>query len=345
MGPRPFDRGNFRGRLQYRFRVRPLQWGRDLSIAETSGRPVSLATWRLTSPYRDLLEAAAARWGGEVRRWEDAPGAGEQWDLVTEASELDVLVPPQDVSASQFHELWRAGGIARRCDGETELLSGGPCQCDPDHPDCDVSTHLFVLLPELPDLGVWRLRTTGWAAAQELPWATDLLLRLAGPGGLASGRLAIETRTRRHEGLTRHFAVPVLRAAGSLAEALGERTPPLGGGQVPELPTPVADPGATGSADAPGDAVPAGDPRPAGDLARVQAPAAAPVPGSGSSTPDELQPATEDQWERALRVYRSRPLVLHRVRELHPDDPPASAEAVTRGQMARLLLRGGGEAR
>ncbi len=265
-------------------RTRPRELGR-LRLGDRdplSGRPMALATWRLTSPYRDLLEAAAELWGGEVRTWQDAPGAGEQWDLVTQAPELEVLVPPQDVSASQFHELWRAGGIVRRCDGETELLSGGPCQCDPDRPDCDVSTHLVVLLPELPDLGVWRLRTTGWAAAQELPWATELLLRLAPPGGLARGRLAIETRTRRQDGRTRHFAVPVLRAAGSLAEALREQRSRLEGPEVPELPAPVADPGGTGSAALLGDAAPAGDARPA-EVGAHRPSAGAPVPGPGGS--------------------------------------------------------------
>lgn len=342
-------------------RTRPRELGR-LRFGDrdpVSGRPVALATWRLTSPYRDLLEAAASLWGGEVRAWEDAPTSGEQWDLVTEASELEVLVPPQDIAAAQAYELWRAGGVVRRCDGETELLSGGPCECDPARRDCDVSTHLLLVLPQLPDLGVWRLRTTGWAAAQELPWAVELLLRLAGPAALARGRLAIETRTRKVEGQTRHFAVPVLRAVGSLAEALAV----LEGASAHASLAPVADPGVTGSAALLGDAAPAGERRPVGG-AGPALPAGAPVPepgegdgaegrpaddarpaepaGEGSAPPlSSEERATAEQWERALRHYGSRARVLRRVCELHPDEAPATAGDITRAQMARLLLRAG----
>ena len=197
-----------------------LRAGEQQEITTKGGKtktvPARLETWRFTTPFRNLAEAAAKLHGGEVRQWEHAPTQSVQWEVITETSELEVLVPPQDVDTT--YELWSGGGRKRLCDGITEQLSDGPCLCDPVERECKPRTQLVVVLPQIPDLGQWRLVTQSVFAAMELP-ATMMLLRGVHERAVfAHATLAIDQRTSKTDG-TRHFAVPVLRLDYSLAEA------------------------------------------------------------------------------------------------------------------------------
>ena len=186
------------------------------------GQPQRLSSFRLTSADRTLLQAAAVRYGGEVRAW------GEQFELYTEAAELPCMVTPQEVS--QWYELWSGGGCQRRCDGQENVLTGDPCACDPDQRECKLVTRLSVMLHELPGVGVWRLETHGYHAATELPASAEVLIRLAQRGQYAPAALAIEQRVVKRDGQTKKFPVPVLRIAvplgtlmtGEMMEALPE---------------------------------------------------------------------------------------------------------------------------
>jgi hypothetical protein len=152
-------------------------------------------------------------------------------------------VPAQDLEASQWYTLYSGGGILRRCDGTTEFESDGPCIClteiegtDKER-QCSVTTHLLVVLPQLPDIGVWRLTTHGWNAASELANTVDVLQQFVARGKMPEAVIAIESRTSKREGTTRNFIVPVLRIPRSLQE-LG-----AGMGQGPaELPGQPFDP-------------------------------------------------------------------------------------------------------
>lgn len=181
------------------------------------GQPQRLAEFRLTSPDRKLLEAAAARYGGEVRPWQGNPG---QFELYTQVSELPCMLPAQEVS--QWYELWNAGGCARRCDGQTVTLSVNgnvdtqECVCDPDQRECKLVTRLSVILQELPGVGVWRLETHGYYAATELPAAAEILVGLARRGAFPPAFLAIEERVVKRDGATKKFPVPVIRIAQPL---------------------------------------------------------------------------------------------------------------------------------
>jgi hypothetical protein len=204
-----------------RVRPRHREIGRLRLGARTGprGAPTALETWRLTSSHLEPIRVAAELWGGEVAEHDGV------YDLTTEVSSLPVLIPDQDVAASQWLEEWSAGGLVRRCDGVTELLSGEPCLAETDQPcACQPTTHLLVVLPDLPDLGVWRLTTRGWAAASELPTSVELVRQIS-RGGLPRAELAIEHRSRRTGGQTHAFVVPVLRVPVSLSElaAAGER--------------------------------------------------------------------------------------------------------------------------
>jgi hypothetical protein len=90
--------------------------------------------------------------------------------------------------------------------------------CDPADRECKLTTHILVVLPDLPDVGVWRLRTGSWYAASELPGTLDLLLQTGVP--LPPAVLAIDQRTVKRDGQTHRFNVPVLRIDRTITELL-----------------------------------------------------------------------------------------------------------------------------
>jgi hypothetical protein len=185
----------------------------------SKGQPQRLSTWRLTSASKELLDSAAAIYGGTVGEWTDAPDSG-YYELTTETAVLDVMVPPGD-AYSQYYELWSGGGCKRRCDGVTELLTDSPCKCDADERECKITTRINVMLPRVAGLGVWRLESHGYYAGAELPNQLDLLQQVSG-GRLVAGALRIEQRSAKKDGTTKRFPVPVLDLPGiTLASMLG----------------------------------------------------------------------------------------------------------------------------
>ena len=188
--------------------------GHQVPTERGKTRPEKLATFRLTSQDRGRIDAAAALWGGTSQQW-DAP-SGRQWEVVTEATSLDVIVPPAAMAFSQYYEQWSAGGCVRRCDGVTESISDGPCLCDPDARECDIHSRLSVMLRDLPGLGVWRIDTSGYYAAVELGAAVEIVLAAAGAGALLPARLRLEQRMVKRRDpasgkvTTLRFGVPVL---------------------------------------------------------------------------------------------------------------------------------------
>ena len=215
---------------------------------KTSGksRPEKLETFRLTSPARDLLDAAAEIYGGDVRPW--VSPAGAEWELVTKADVLDIVIPPGQ-AMSQWWEMWSGGGCVRRCDGVTNVLADEPCACPSDPLErrtmagkgdaCKPTTRLNVILPALPDIGVWRLESHGYYAAVELAGTAEFLERATASGKLLPARLRLDQREQKRPGEpTRRFAVPVIElpqtrmaefmglAAGSVPVALAAGAPP-----------------------------------------------------------------------------------------------------------------------
>jgi hypothetical protein len=199
--------------------------GQQVATSGGKKRPAKLTTFRLTSTDEKRVFQAARLYGGTPAEWE-AP-AGRQWEVVTEASELNVIVPPSDMAFSQWYELWSGGGCQRRCDGRTESISDGPCLCDPDKRECAIHTRLSVMLRDLPGLGVWRIDTSGWYAALELQGSVEVVQMAAGQGQMLPARLRLEQRMVKRPGQsTRRFAVPVLDVEVSPAQLLsGQQTP------------------------------------------------------------------------------------------------------------------------
>lgn len=175
------------------------------------GAPQKLDRFRLTSSDRTLIEQAASLYGGSPQHWDGAP-IGDQWEVITDAQEMTVIVPPGPFVLTQFFETWSGGGCVRRCDGETEMISGDPCHCaQEDQQTCKPTTRLSVMLAELPGIGVWRLESHGFYAATELAGTVDVLQAAAGHGQLLPAVLRLEQRQVKKPGeATRNFVVPVL---------------------------------------------------------------------------------------------------------------------------------------
>lgn len=185
---------------------RMVQVGRIRLGTKDGNRPVRLGTWRLTSRDKVRLDAAAAVFGGEVKPWEARQG---EFELITDVADLPIMLLPGQ-TLSQWMELWSGGGCKRRCDGDTETLSDGPCLCDADKPECKPHTRLNVMLPDVPGLGMWRLDSTGWNAARELAGTAEFLEQATARGVLLPARLRIDQRTELRDGQTKKYPVPVL---------------------------------------------------------------------------------------------------------------------------------------
>lgn len=196
---------------------------------DTSGpkpRPVKSTTWIVTSHSEDYVRAAAALWGGEPEKWQPLGAGAAQWRVTTECSAIDAIMPPGD-PLSQHLELWSKGGCARRCDGVTELLSDTACLCraqfgddfhtQPKERRCQATTRLSLILPAMPDIGVWRVETHGYYAANEIAATVDVIRGAVGDRAMVPVQARIEPRTRVSEGKTKQFPVIVLALRGVTA--------------------------------------------------------------------------------------------------------------------------------
>jgi hypothetical protein len=200
-----------------------------LTEPNSSGKgthPARSKTWILTSHQRDYLDAAAEQWGGTVQEWTPQGGGAQAWRLITTSDSIDAIMPPGD-PLSQHYEMWSKGGCQRRCDGETEQLSAKPCLClarfgedfhqQPPESACRPHTRLNLILPDVPDVGVWRMETKGFYSANEIAAAVDLIRGATGGSVMVPVRLRIEPRKRVANGQTKQFPVIVVEIRGATA--------------------------------------------------------------------------------------------------------------------------------
>lgn len=227
------------------------------------GQPVKSETFILTSASRDLLEQAAALYGGQVAAWDDGPEQG-LWRVKTTVDTLPIIIPPSLEPYSQWYEMWSGGGCQRRCDGLREMISDRVCLCRQeagqpvgaeltrDDRKCKPTTRINVMLHQVGDLGVWRLETHGFYASREMPGTLNLLRSAAERGEFLEGRLRIEHRSRKVPGEgTRRYIVPVIDlgatrlaelTAGSGVQPAGIGAAPVGRPALPSGPEPDSAP-------------------------------------------------------------------------------------------------------
>jgi len=191
------------------------------------GWPISLKTFRLTSTDRGAVVQAAETYGGEVKPWQN--GKNQEWEVITESSSMDVILPPDCVSGPIW-EYWNGKSMKFSCtgyDGVCDEHVPGPdgaeivekdCQCQVHGKRvCKSKTRLSVLLPDVALGGVWLLTTTSIHAAVELQTMVNLV-QMSYAQTLTPARLALEPRVSTSGGKTKHFNVPVLRTQSTIME-------------------------------------------------------------------------------------------------------------------------------
>lgn len=226
-----------------------------LGAKSEKGAPTKLDKFRLTSKSREALEAAAEAYGGVVKSWNGPDG--DAFELITETSVLDVTIPPGS-AISQWYEMWSGAGCQRRCDGETETLSGRPCVCPADQQQrmeasargqaCRPTTRLSVILPKVKTVGIWRLESHGYNTASEMAGIAELLESVSANNNYLPATLRLEQRSARRNGKLSRFAVPVLEVGATVQEAIQAASGELPTAQRPALssykaPAPMLEPG------------------------------------------------------------------------------------------------------
>ncbi|MEV4437518.1 hypothetical protein AB0K09_00625 [Streptomyces sp. NPDC049577] len=187
--------------------------------------PVRSETFVFSSHSRDYVAAAAELWGGEVEQWTPQNQKIAQYRVISRAKEIRAILPAGD-PLSQAYEMWSGGGCSRRCDGETERLSGQPCLClaryGPEWHErsprevCRPTSRIAVMLPDLPDLGVWRLESKSFYAADAMAGGVDIVLQATEGRSLMPVRMWIEQRSVVRHGETKTF--PVVMVVPSLPQ-------------------------------------------------------------------------------------------------------------------------------
>ncbi len=213
--------------------------------AQASGgkvRPKAIDTFRFTSRRREDLDILASLYGGTVAPWSD-PKSEDRFEVVTEANEIRIALPPDPLGDGAFYELWGGKGLARRCDGiECEVATPGQdglewlprsCLCrERNVRECKGKLRLSVILPEVALRGTWRLDTGSDFAIDEIPGMVGLLQDQQSRG-LAVGLLRLERR--QSQGGRNKFVVPCLGIAESLEGLLAGRARLTAGPALPQI--------------------------------------------------------------------------------------------------------------
>lgn len=217
-------------------------------------RPARLDTFRFTTQSKVAAEAIADLYGGDIKDWNN------EYEVITNKAAIGVTVPPRDQVVSQWYEMWSKGGCARRCDSQTEQISGKPCLCP--HADdptdlaqveaaakerarlaamnppqaCKAVTRINLMLPDLPGLGVFRLDTHSYYAAVEIGDAAELMQAARDKGVFLPAVLRIDHRQRVAQGRTKRFPVPVLEVMATFRQIASGQLE--AGGLTAQLPPP-----------------------------------------------------------------------------------------------------------
>lgn len=190
-----------------------IRLGHKATTQSGGTRPAKLDRFRFTSVSETYIRDLASLYGGDPKPW-DNQGVSS-WEVITTATSIPVIAVKGGLS--QWLELWSGGGCIHRCDGETNVLTGEPCDHDEQvqvgrkkinpHAEAKPTTRLSVMLPELDAIGVWRLESHGWNAAAEIPAVAELAQFV---GELVPARLVLQERRAVRDGETSRFVVPVL---------------------------------------------------------------------------------------------------------------------------------------
>jgi len=152
--------------------------GSARSGMQLNGRPMSLPTWRFTSPERGVLDDVAIAYGGTVEEWDTK--SAETLQVITEAESVDIIL----VGIKSNMVLWGRNGKIRECDGVSQVAgddgSCEDCACPSDLNErkaaakkgtgCEPSVGLFFRLdvPDVVESGLFRFYSSAWTFAKDI---------------------------------------------------------------------------------------------------------------------------------------------------------------------------------
>lgn len=179
---------------------------------KVNNRPAKLnGKLRITSANQGVVQAFVDSYGGTVQKWE------EGWEAYLPRTDLPIMVLPGQ-SIQQHWELYKGGTCARRCDGETDSISGKPCMCPPDvtvrqadRNSCSAMTRLSFLCPEVAILGAGTLVTHGMIAAQTLPQSVAVAEAALKRGEMVPATL----RAVQKIGAGKQYVIPQIEITGT----------------------------------------------------------------------------------------------------------------------------------
>ncbi|ONH58334.1 hypothetical protein CcI49_23040 [Frankia sp. CcI49] len=165
-----------RGVLEGQLRI-----GRSNPGKNGGKQPVKLKTWRITSPSKKSVEAAAEKFGGRVDRWDSDQGL--QWEVITPLEALPVDFGGVSGAVDQWMTHFDQGILMRRCtggEGAVNEVSGRPCECQAaGRLLCKPETQLLVRFLDLRGIGWWRFTSRGKFVAAEFPVKANWLRNAA----------------------------------------------------------------------------------------------------------------------------------------------------------------------
>jgi Recombination directionality factor-like len=211
------------------------------------GYPTAIDTFRFTTQSPNAAEAVAGLFGGTVAPWEHND-RNRGLEVITDTTVLNVLVPPYDNVIVQWYEWWTKGGLQHRCDSQFDMKTQSTCICphaeDPTNADecrtagirraelakqgkaCHAITRTYLQLPELPDIGVWRITTGSFYAAGEMADKARMLKIARDAGVFLPAVIRLEPRQIVEDGETKNFNVPVLELLDSMLTLSSGRLEP-----------------------------------------------------------------------------------------------------------------------
>lgn len=266
-------------------------------------RPAKLARFRLTSSWQHLIEQAAEVFGGTCQPWKNDGTGLDEFEVYVEVDSLPVVIPPGEVF-DQWYELWDGKGLAKRCDGERQALVDRPCSCPADPMErqelagsgkaCKPTTRVRLMLPDVADVGIWRLESHGFHAAAEMGGAAGLIEAATRQGAMIPADLRLQSRegARRPGQPRKTFYVPAITFRGTLGPVLAQLGILEEGATMPRLlgvePRPALDQGGS-------PALPAGGSfDPVGMEAASIPPAPTPDPPAPLPAPDDPGPGAPE---------------------------------------------------
>lgn len=193
---------------------------------DSSGNPVSLDEWRITTGDPDVAAAVAELFGGVPDEW-DTKGE-EVIQILTDAPAVDIILDDGDAVKASMVLMSADFKKIRECDGiqQTEAFECADCVCPSGLKDrkaaakagtgCKPNVAVYFRLADAPDLGKFRYYSGAWGLLEKVPALQEELDELAGPAVVRFKLERIRFTTQAGQDVS--YVVPSLKVKG-LADA------------------------------------------------------------------------------------------------------------------------------